>query len=259
MQRPPTVRPRERGSMTQAAERAGASAAKAVAIVQSSYIPWKGFFDLVNLVDELVLYDDRQFTRRDWRNRNRIKTAQGTIWLTIPVRSKGKYESAIDEIETDGREWRERHWRTLAHSYMHAAHFEEYADRFEELYLRRNEHLLSEVNRSFIEAVCDVLGIRTKLTSSREYAATGSKTERLVDLCRQAGATAYLSGPTARAYLDETLFDECGITVAYMDYEGYPVYPQLHGEFDHHVSILDLLFCTGRDARTYMKSFDEAR
>jgi len=231
-------------------------AGKTVAIVQSSYIPWKGYFDLINSVDEFILYDDRQYTRRDWRNRNRIKAPGGSVWLTVPVMSKGRYLQRIDATYAEDDAWRTRHWQTLLHSYARAPYFAGYAPLVEELYLGSRERRLSLINRSFIEAVCRLLGIETTLRWSTEYAAEGSKTARLVDLCRQAGATDYLSGPTARTYLQESLFTAHAMSVRYMDYSNYPPYPQVHPPFDHNVTILDLLFHTGPEARRYMKSFD---
>jgi WbqC-like protein family len=210
---------------------------------------------LINLVDEFVLYDDRQFTRRDWRNRNRVKTPAGTKWLTIPVKVKGKYDQRIDETLIDDPSWTQRHWRTLAHSYARAPHFDEFAGRFERLYNDVREQRLSLVNRAFIEEVSDVLGIQTRLSWATDYDAHGSRSERLVSLCRAAGATRYLSGPSARSYLDEELFHRNDIDVLWMNYEGYLPYPQLHGPFEHAVSILDLIFHTGEDAPHYMKTF----
>jgi hypothetical protein len=226
---------------------------KAVAIVQSSYIPWKGYFDLIQSVDEFVLYDDQQYTRRDWRNRNRIKTAQGTIWLTIPVNVKGRYHQRIDETTVSDPGWAGRHWHTLEQAYGRAPHFEELRNVFQRLYLECDEAFLSVINRRFLEAICDVLEIRTPLTSSRDYEAEGTKTERLVSLCRAAGATSYLSGPTARAYLDESLFEEAGIELRFMDYAGYPEYEQLYPPFEHAVSVLDLLAHTGSSAPSYLE------
>jgi WbqC-like protein len=228
---------------------------KRVAIVQSSYVPWKGYFDLINMVDEFVLFDDRQFTRRDWRNRNRIKTAQGTIWLTIPVKVKGKYLQRIDETVVDGWRWREQHWKTLVQSYAAAPFFGEYAEAFRPLYLEEHEERLSAINRAFLERACEILGIKTTLGWSTDYMSEGARTERLVSICVQAGATSYLSGPSARAYLDERLFREHGIDVEYMSYDGYPEYAQLHPPYQHAVSILDLIFNTGPAAPSYMKSF----
>ena len=228
---------------------------KRVAIVQSCYIPWKGYFDLINLVDEFILYDDRQYTRRDWRNRNRIKTPQGTQWLTIPVEVKGRYEQRIDETQISDPDWAEKHWKTLVHSYSQAPHFDDYRDAIESLYGRATDPGLSAVNRTFLEAVNGFLGIKTPLSWSTDYEADGSKSERLVSLCSTAGATAYLSGPSARDYLDESSFEEAGIKLEYMDYSGYAEYEQPHPPFDHAVTVLDLLFSVGEHAPRYMKSF----
>jgi WbqC-like protein family len=234
------------------------TAAKRVAIVQSAYIPWKGFFDLANSVDELILLEDAQYTRRDWRNRNRIKTPRGLRWLTIPVKSKGRYLQRIDEVEVSDQGWRGDHWRTLVHSYSRAPCFERYRERLEELYLGSAEDRLSAINRRFIEAVLDLLGIRTRISLSTDYGEGGRRSARLVSLCRESGATKYLSGPTARSYLDKDLFAGAGIGVDYMDYSGYPEYPQLHPPFEHKVSIIDLLVHTGPEAPRYMKSFAAA-
>jgi hypothetical protein len=228
---------------------------KTVAAVQSCYIPWKGYFDLVNLADEFILYDDRQFTRRDWRSRNRIKTPQGARWLTVPTRVKGRYHQRIDETVVADPQWGERHWKTIVHNYAAAPFFDAYADRFEPLYHDAEEQRLSHINRRLLEAIAGVLGIATKLSWSTDYDLEGDRTPRLIALCRAAGATDYLSGPAARAYLEEDLFREAGIGLAYMSYDGYPVYDQLFPPFDHHVSALDLIFNVGPRAPQYLKSF----
>lgn len=228
---------------------------KSVAIVQSCYIPWKGYFDLINRVDEFILFDDRQYTRRDWRNRNRIKTPSGIAWLTIPVQAKGRYLQRIDETVVSGQEWRSDHWQTLYQSYRRAPCFDEYAEAIELLYLSSDEEQLSRINRAFLERICELLGIGTKISWSTDYTASGDRSERLVSLCLEAGADRYLSGPRARAYLDEELFRSHGIAVSYVDYSGYRPYQQLYLPFEHHVSILDLLFHVGPDAPSYMHSF----
>jgi hypothetical protein len=231
------------------------SSGKRVAIVQSCYIPWKGYFDLVNLVDEFILYDDRQYTKRDWRNRNRIKTPQGTQWLTIPVEVKGRYHQRIDETLVSDPNWAEQHWKTLQHVYAAAPHFDEYRDVVAGLYADPGGPFLSKINRQFLAALCGVLGIDTKLSWSTDYDGGGTKTERLVSLCLAVGAKVYLSGPRAREYLEEQRFAEAGIGLEYMDYSDYPEYPQLHPPFDHNVTILDLFFNTGPEASGYLKSF----
>jgi len=228
---------------------------KRVAIVQSNYIPWKGYFDLINLVDEFILYDDVQYTKRDWRNRNRIKTANGPMWLTIPVEVKGRYDQKIKETVISDPEWDRRHWKSIVYGYSRARYLQEYRDIFEDLYLGCNERFLSQINYRFLTGICGILGIDTKVSWSMDYRLIEGKTERLVDLCKQAGATTYLSGPAAKAYIDEELFRTEGMTLRYMDYSGYPEYNQLFPPFEHHVSIIDLIFNEGPNAPKYMKSF----
>lgn len=227
---------------------------KRVAIVQSSYIPWKGYFDLIRAVDEFILLDDVQFTRRDWRTRNRIKSRSGPIWLTIPVQNKGRYLQRIQDTVVADEQWRDRHWKTLHASYARAPCFPLYADALAELYRDvPGEERLSAVNHRFITAICGMLGIVTPITWSTDYDAPPGRNERLVSLCVAAGATDYLSGPSAREYVDEALFARAGIRVQYADYGGYPEYPQAHPPFVHEVSVLDLILHTGHDAPKYMK------
>jgi hypothetical protein len=229
---------------------------KRVAIVQSNYIPWKGYFDLINLVDEFILFDDVQYTKRDWRNRNLIKTAAGLHWLTVPVQVKGKYHQRIRDTRVSDSTWAQQHWQTLFHHYKRAPHFAALAPYFQGAYEKvAGMDYLSDVNRVLIEAICGILEIDTAISASMAFEIVEGKNERLLFLCQQASATEYLSGPAAREYLDETTFRAAGIQVRFMDYGGYPEYPQLHPPFEHGVSILDLLFNTGADAPRYMKSF----
>jgi hypothetical protein len=224
-----------------------------IAIAQSNYIPWKGYFDMIAAVDEFILYDDMQFTRRDWRNRNQIKTPKGVQWLTIPVLVKGKYHQKIRETEIDGTEWAADHWKALAQNYRRAKHFSDIASWLEPLYLEQNFTHISQLNRRFIEAICKYLAIETAITSSWDYTLIEGKTERLADLCVQTGGTEYISGPAAKDYVDEMVFSDMGIKLTWFDYAGYPTYPQLWGEFTHGVSVLDLLFNCGKDSPQYMR------
>jgi hypothetical protein len=226
---------------------------KKIAILQSNYIPWKGYFDMIAAVDEFILYDDMQYTRRDWRNRNQIKTPQGVQWLTVPVQVKGRYHQTIRETGIDGTDWAEAHWRSLIQNYRRAPHFAEIAAWLEQLYLQATYSHLSTLNRALTEAVCGYLGITTKISNSWDYQLIEGKTERLADLCAQAGGTEYISGPAARDYIEEPLFAERNITLTWFDYSGYPEYPQLWGEFTHGVTVLDLLFNCGKEAPRYMK------
>ena len=228
-----------------------------MAIVQSNYIPWKGYFDLINLVDEFILFDDMQYTRRDWRNRNLIKTPAGPKWLTIPVAVKGNYFQKINETTVSDPRWAGKHWKSIVNNYSKARYFELYRELFESLYLGLEERFLSRINYLFIDAICKTLGISTRISWSDDYASAEGKTERLVSLCRQSGATTYISGPAARDYIDEALFSDAQIELQYMDYSSYPEYSQLSSPFDHRVSIIDLIFNEGPEATKYMKSFSK--
>ncbi len=228
---------------------------KKVAVVQSNYIPWKGYFDLINLVDEFILYDEKQYTKRDWRNRNIIKTSKGLVWLTIPVDVKGKYFQKIKDTTISDPNWGKTHWATIVHNYSKARYFALHRELFEHLYLHSEEKFLSRLNYLFLSAICEILGIKTKISWSMDYNPGEGQTERLVDLSRQAGASEYISGPRARNYLEEELFSRAGIALRYIDYSSYPEYKQLSPPFDHQVSIIDLLFNEGPEATKYMKSF----
>ena len=226
---------------------------KKIAILQSNYIAWKGYFDMIAAVDKFILYDDMQYTRRDWRNRNQIKTPQGLQWLTVPVKVKGKYHQTIKETELDNKEWTKKHWGALLQNYKKAPHYKEIIELLEPIYLQANYTHLSELNRSLIENICHYLNITTKITSSTDYQLIEGQTERLVDLCVQAGAREYISGPAAKDYVDSHLFDERNIKLTWFDYSGYKEYPQLWGGFVHGVTILDLLFNCGKKSHLYMR------
>lgn len=223
-----------------------------ICIIQSCYIPWKGFFDLIRQCDEYVIFDSVQYVKGHWHNRNRIKTANGVAWLTIPVIVKGRFEQPIDQVEIE-KSWAEKHWRSLELAYRRAPHFEQFAPKVKGWYERaEKERLLTNVNEIFLRGLAGALGLATRITRDAAYPSSGAKTERLLGIARAAGADRYLSGPSARAYFDEEMFRAAGIVPEWMSYEGYPEYPQLHGAFVHGVTVLDLLFNTGPDAARYL-------
>lgn len=224
---------------------------KKVAIVQSNYIPWKGYFDMIAAVDEFILYDDAQFTKNDWRNRNQIKTQQGIKWLSIPV---GKDISRrIRDVKLLDSRWQTKHWKSIQNSYRRAPYFLEIANILEPLFMQHQYGYLSILNRIFIEEICAYLGINTKISNSWEYLLAEGRSARIASLCEQARATSYISGPAAKDYMDEAEFSKRNISIEWFNYDGYPEYPQLWGEFVHGVSILDLLFNCGKDSTKYMK------
>jgi hypothetical protein len=223
---------------------------KRIAISQSNYVPWKGYFDMISRVDEFILYDDMQFTRRDWRNRNQIRTAQGVHWLTIPVTSKNKYFELIKNIQISDPSWAEKHWKTIHLSYRRAPYFAQFSPAIESMYaLASKEELLSKINYIFINGLNGLLGINTPLKWSMDYESGVGKTERLISLCMQSSATNYLSGPSAKNYIENEAFKTAGVTLEWMDYSRYPVYAQrFSGEFVHEVSVLDVIFNCGDQA-----------
>jgi len=219
------------------------------AIVQPSYIPWRGYFDLIRRVDVFVFYDDVQYDTNGWRNRNRIKTAAGVQWLTIPVHARGAQTDhrPIHSIQMVDDGWPRRHLRTLVRAYSRAPHFREHREWLEAAFAAPPT-LLADFTIPLTVDIAARLGITTtRFLRSSALDASGAKTDRLLDVLRTVGASRYLSGPTARAYLDEARLAEAGIAIEWMAYD-YPAYPQLYPPFDPHVSALDLLFMTGSRA-----------
>ncbi len=224
---------------------------KRLAVLQSNYIPWKGYFDIIQRVETFVFYDDVQYTKNDWRNRNRIKTSNGLNWLTVPT--GGNLGRRICDVEITDSHWQKKHFRTLQQSYSKSPFFETYREFLEAVYLDQCWENLSELNQYMIQRIAtEFLGITTEFRNASEFQVTGSGSERLLKLVSNYQADVYVSGPAAKDYLDEQEFNSAGIAVEYMNYDGYPKYPQLHPPFCHEVSILDLLFHVGPDAPKYI-------
>lgn len=226
---------------------------KKVLITQSNYIPWKGYFDAICEADVFVLYDEMQYTKRDWRNRNKIKTANGLKWLTVPVEVKGKFEQKINETKVSDANWGANHWNILKNNYSKAKYFKENEFFVKDLYLNCEEDYLSEINFYFLKGICAKLGITTEFIRSKDFELKGGQTEKLVNICLELNATDYITGPAAKNYMDESLFADKGLEINYLDYSSYPEYNQLYEGFEHGVSILDLIFNEGVHARDYLK------
>lgn len=222
-----------------------------VAVLQSNYLPWKGYFDIIHDVDLFIFYDDVQYTKNDWRNRNRIKTPNGPLWLTVPVGQS--LDRLTCEVTLDDPRWAAKHHKTLCQYYGRAPHFRRYRAFLDEVYLGRTWATLVELNHFLIKSIArEFLGVSTAFADSRDYPTRGKKLDRLLDLLVQVGAEQYLSGPAARSYIVAEEFASAGIDLSFKDYSGYPEYPQFHPPFDHAVTILDLLFHTGPDAPWYI-------
>lgn len=224
-------------------------------ILQPSYIPWRGHFHQIDKADVFIFFDDVQYDKRGWRNRNRIKTSQGTRWLTIPVHHKGAQTDniPINQIRICwDRPWNIEHWRILKSSYSKAPYFQRYASWLEEVYNTHRE-FLADFTIELTIAIAQEIGIsETRFLRSSTLPGGGHKTDHLINILKQVGATEYITGPAAREYIEEDKFHSAGLQIEYMHYD-YPEYPQLYPPYDPQVSILDLLLMTGPDALQYIR------
>jgi hypothetical protein len=223
-------------------------------ILQPSYIPWRGYFHQIQKADVFVFYDDVQYDRGGWRNRNRVKTANGSVWLTIPVAKKGSVETGtpINAIRINwNRPWTKSHWTTIRQAYAKAPFFETYRDLLEDIYGRQPELLVDFTMETTIE-IARLLGLGDRrFIRSSQLNADGVKTDRLISILQQVGATHYISGPSARDYLEEGKLADAGISLEYMQY-AYQPYRQLHPPFDPQVSIIDLLMMAGPETPRFI-------
>ena len=221
-----------------------------VSICQSNYIPWRGYFDLIASADVFVIYDEVQYTKNDWRNRNLIKTATGLSWLTVPVRRESIHQK-INETLTMSTGWERKHITALTLNYSKSPFFQTYKDEIFEIY--ENFTSLSNLNVNMIKKICEILMIGTKIIDSSDLCLSGDRNSKLIDACIKLNATTYISGPSASCYLDTAAFNLNNINVNWMDYSGYLEYPQRFGKFIGNVSILDLIFNIGPNSKNYLK------
>jgi hypothetical protein len=217
-----------------------------ISLIQSAYIPWRGFFDLVDRCDEYVIYDEAQFSKGHWHNRNRIGGPSGPAWLTIPVKTADRLGQAIEDVVVSDRTWAEAHWRKIESFYRSAPFLLECGPKLQFLFEAAAVHdRLTDINELMLRGLFDMLGVTTAVVRDRVYGPKGARTERVLDLCLKAGATHYLTGPSARSYLDETLFATAGIVVEWMNYPVYPAYPQQMPDYEPALSIIDLILNAG--------------
>lgn len=229
---------------------------KTIAILQSNYIPWKGYFDIIAAVDEFLIFDEVQFTRRDWRNRNKIVQAGKLHWLTIPVASKGAFDAAINEIIIADRNWVHKHWSSIRHAYGKAPYFKELSPVIEGAYNQASDLVrLTDINELLLRILSQVLELETAFARTEKITRqTSDPTGRLVEICLSRGATRYVSGPAAKAYIEHDQFAAANIELLYANYNGYPTYDQGMEPFEHGVSMLDILFRFGSRARSHLKT-----
>ena len=231
---------------------------KKVAMLQSNYIPWKGVFDLIHRVDTFVFYDDVQYTKRDWRNRNKIPTQNGELWLSVPVITKDRREQRICDVEIDKKtDWQNKHYRTLSLTYTKAPYYNDYKFLLDDFYIHHSWDKLSEMNIYMTKKICEILGIQTEFVNAVDLNASGGKDgEKVINICKMIGCDYFINGPASKAFMNEEKFAKNKIVLEYMTYE-YPEYKQLTKPFSHQVSVLDLIFNTGKDAPYYIWGWKE--
>lgn len=219
-----------------------------IGILQPGYLPWLGFFEQMYKSDVFVIYEDVQYDKHGWRNRNRIKTANGVQWLTVPILVKFEEHPLISEVEVDNKQnWRKKHLSAIQQSYSKAPFYKEYADIFEEAYSRDWEYLI-DIDMYFITKLSECLGMGSKkIIRSSTLDATGDRVERLVNICKMFKADTFYEGAAGRNYLDEKHFAGHGIRLEFQDYK-HPVYNQLYGDFVPYLSVIDLLFNHGEES-----------
>lgn len=224
-----------------------------VGILQPGYLPWLGFFEQMLRSDIFVIYDDVQYDKHGWRNRNRIKGPQGPIWLTVPVRTKGLGKPKINEVIINPAQprWAHKHCLTLQQLYGKAPHFSEYYPPLEQTLLTSWEKLL-DLDLALIRLIADWLGLTTDLVLASSLGCQAEDpTLRLVEICQAVGADIFYEGSSGKNYLDLPQFAVADIRVIFQEYQCQP-YPQLFGEFMSHLSVVDLLFNCGPDSQAYV-------
>jgi hypothetical protein len=226
---------------------------KTVSMMQPFYIPWKGLFDMIHRSDVFVFYDDVQYVTKNWESRNTISTANGPVWLTVPVLSKDRRTQNICDVEINPNEnWQKKHYKSLSLTYAKAPFFKQYKYLLDDFYIDHKWTSLSELDEYTTKRICEALGIKVDFVRSSDYGFTGGKDgEKIIKLCRALDCDRLINGPKSAEYMDQALFDEAGIDVRYMAYD-YPEYPQLFQPFTHNVTVLDLLFNTGDRAPYYI-------
>lgn len=226
---------------------------KTLVVLQPGYLPWLGFFDQMRRADIFVYYDDVQYDKHGWRNRNRIKSSAGPQWLTVPVRHRGLGQPRILDVEIDPRTpWARKHFGSLRQLYARAPCAKQYLPELEELLMRPWERLV-DLDLAVVAAMAQWLGLTPAIVRSSELGVNGEQSERLLRLCQHLGATRYLSGSAARDYLDVALFEQHGVQVAWQDYR-HPEYLQQYGAFVPYLSAIDLLLNCGDESRAILES-----
>ncbi len=221
---------------------------------QPVYLSWLGLFHKIALADKFIFLDTVQYLKKDWNNRNKIKTANGIIWLTVPIITKGKFEQDVcDTYINNQMNWREKHWKSIHLNYKKAKYFDDYKDFFEGLY-KKEWNNLTELNREITKYLLKVLGIKTEWIEAKELGLKGihggtnkEKTNLIIEMCKKTKCINFIFGTLGRDYAHRESFDKENIRIYFQDYN-HPMYEQLWGKFESHLSVIDLLFNHGPES-----------
>jgi hypothetical protein len=219
-----------------------------IGILQPGYLPWLGFFEQMHRSDVFVIYDDVQYDKEGWRNRNRIKTANGIQWLTVPVHVKLTEHPLIVGTKIDNTvNWRKKHLASMKQNYAKAPFFKGYIHIFEHAYSKEWEYLV-DLDIYFIAKLAECLGMGNKnIIRSSTLDLKGDRIGRLINLCKLFGADTFYEGASGKNYIDENEFLSHGIKVEFQNYQ-HPIYNQLYGDFIPYLSVVDLLFNHGTES-----------
>ena len=228
---------------------------KSIAIMQPTFLPWLGYFSLIDSVDEFIFFDHVQFEKRSWQQRNKIRTYESEIWLSVPVSSKGKQSQSIKDVEImyEGkRSPLSKIMSSIDANYKKAPFYAEYSQELLSIFSQESKYI-SDLNQTLIRWICEKLEITTPFKRSSNLDVDGSRSDLLVSICESQQATHYISPPGSKIYLDEsTAFQDAGVELSYFNYT-HPEYMQLHGDFVPYMCVLDLLFNAGPKSSEIMR------
>lgn len=226
---------------------------KKIAMLQPNYLPWKGVFDLIDQVDVFVFYDDVQYTKRDWRNRNKIRTNNGDIWLSVPVISS-RGDLICDVKINNESDWQKKHYQTIKTNYSKAPHFDEYSYLIDDIYLNNKWDYLNDLDIFATKIIATALGIQCKWVKASDLNISGAKDgEKIIKICKKLECDYFINGPASKEFMNEELFKHENISLNYIEYS-YPEYTQLQKPFNHYVSVLDLIFNCGSESIKLIRS-----
>ena len=223
-----------------------------LSILQPSFIPWIGYFDIIRKSDFVIFLDHVQFNKRSWQQRNSIKTPNGNIFLTVPVHTKGKFHQKINEVKIDNsKNYIDSHLKSIYQNYNKSKHFEKYYEKIKSIYKKKEDYLI-DLSMNFILMVLnEILDYQLKFEYSSNLNIKTKKNNLILDICKHYKAKTYISAKGSETYLVKNDFQKENINLVYNEFV-HPIYPQVNGKFIENLSIIDLLFNCGLDSKLFI-------